>query len=212
MLRASRLLTGAIGALLIVTPAQAELLPVEPSGFQHFSLEAGVDLSQYQAIALLPCDISFHKNWQRNQNSNALNSRRMRDRDVEQQRDNMASVCERNLRKQFIDDGYEVVSTEISGPQILLVKPIITELDIRAPDLNSTNIERQYVNNVGEMTLELGLYHSENRKLLGQANDWQEGWDFGYPRQVNRTTNNAEFGRMFRSWASALTKLMSPES
>ena len=98
--------------------------------------------------------------------------------------------------------GYEIV--EAAGPDVLRIAPHIIDLDIYAPDLNSSVNSRSYVRSAGRMTLKLQLIDSETGDLLAEASDRREAPDRGYAQWANRVSNTAEARNLLKSWAKAL--------
>ena len=165
------------------------------------------DLTGYTKVALLEPQISFRRNWQEDTNAN-----RRFDRISDDEVAKMIEVGKQLLAEEFLkalqEGGYEVVSER--GPDVLLVKPAVVDLDIFAPDPgnNSGIWTTTYTNGSGRGTLWLELYDSVTSQLLVRAYDTKsnenDGFTWRIPRSQATNINDARFA--FRSWAKMLVK------
>ena len=85
-----------------------------------------------------------------------------------------------------MDGGY--VMAEDSAEDVLLVRPSIINLDIKAPDRHGQGRTNSYTRSAGEMTLYIELFDSETGDLIAKALD----------RRVDNPNNTG-----FYTWASS---------
>ncbi|MDH4021365.1 MAG: DUF3313 domain-containing protein, partial [Xanthomonadales bacterium] len=120
--------------------------------------DPGADLSIYNSVWLKDAEVSFRKNWQRDQRRTSSHMR-VRTSDMEKIQDDVATLFREVFTKELTEGGYQLV--EEAGGDVLLVKPAIVNLDVVAPDVgNSSSFSRSYSNRAGEMTLNIELFDS----------------------------------------------------
>ena len=167
-------------------------------------MKPGADLSEYDKVAILDVYVAFKKNWQRDQNREALGTHgRVSDKDVQQIRDALAE----EFRKIFVDElstkgGHEVVSE--GGEGVLILRPAIINLDITAPDLMEAGRSRSFVASAGQMTLYMELYDGATGDIIARIIDPEALDPTGTFQYSNRVTNKADADRILRRWASLL--------
>ena len=166
-----------------ITPAWAkkDLPAVNDEGMQLIKnsdlatvyADPGADLSVYKRVMLLDATVAFKKNWKRDQNrGNAL---KVKDRDMEKIQAAVADVFREVFTKELVDGGYEMA--DAPGEDVLLVKPAIVDLDVSAPDIQSSAVTRSFSESAGEMTLNLELYDSVTNDKIAKATDRkQDRW------------------------------------
>jgi len=98
--------------------------------------------------------------------------------------------------------GYPVV--EETGPDVLILRPALVNVDVTAPDTNSGLGSRTYVRTAGSMTLYLELYDSSTRMLLARVIDPQAD-DDSFVREADRMNNQIAAERILKHWATLLT-------
>jgi hypothetical protein len=161
-------------------------------------------ITGYTKVALMEPHISFRRNWQSDQRF----MNRVSDADMVK----MIEVGKQLLGQEFIKalqkGGYEVVTDP--GPDVLVVKPAIIDLDIFAPDPRNTSgiWVTTYSNGSGRGTLWLELYDSVSMQLLVRAYDTKSNENDGISWRIPRTqASNIQDARFaFQSWASMLVK------
>ena len=98
------------------------------------------------------------------------------------------------------EGGYEIVDS--AGPDVLLLRPAIINLNPTAPDVGSSfAFNRTIVRSAGEMTLYMEFYDSASSELLARVIDPRRD-NFG--GQANRASNKAAADRILRHWAKLL--------
>jgi hypothetical protein len=97
--------------------------------------------------------------------------------------------------------GHEVVDN--AGPEVLLLRPAIINLDVTAPDTMRAGFSTTVVASAGQMTLYMELYDSASSTLLARVIDPQAGREGGV---ANRVTNTVEANQILRHWADLLSK------
>jgi hypothetical protein len=162
------------------------------------------DLGVYHRIKLLDPGIAFKKNWQRNQNrSDAF---KVRAKDMEKIKSGLSQQFRKVFTEELTEGGYEL--TDETGPDVLLVRPAIVNLDITAPDTNHATRIYQYSESAGEMTLYVELYDSETSALIAKAMDRKRDREQGYLEWRNRVSNTQAAKRILRSWAKTLREAL----
>lgn len=169
-------------------------------------IRPGATLSGYDEFGLGACEVSFKRNWMRNQNSNTLDlSSRVTQKDVDRIKDSLAAECDQFLREALLQDpAYKLVETFADGEAVLIIRPAITNLDVAAPNVQSTGIRRTYTTSAGEMTLNLELIDGTTGEVLVRAYDRKRGPDSSFMQWSNSVTNRAEADRMLKAWAERL--------
>lgn len=163
----------------------------------------GASLEQYTKIGLLDAQVAFMKNWERDYNRNTTLSRRVNADDMEKIKQALAD----ELRKVFIAElqderGYEIV--DHTGDDVLIVRPLILNLDVTAPDMNRGARERIIVSSAGQMTLYMELYDSVTGSIIARVIDPQAADRGGFAMQADRMTNRMEADRILKKWAGLL--------
>ena len=163
-------------------------------------IDPEADFSVFQRVAILDPMVAFRANWQRDQNR-GTRTRRVRAADMERIKTSVADL----FKEVFIevleaDDGYEIV--DVTGDDVIVLRPAIIDLDITAPDAMSSGRNRTWTATTGAATLYLELFDSVSGKIIGRAADRRSARRAGGMMTVsNRVTNTVEARRMFRSWA-----------
>lgn len=162
--------------------------------------DPGADLSIYNRVMLLDASVAFKKNWKRDQNrGNAL---RVKDRDMEKIQAEVAEVFREVFTKELVDGGYAMANE--AGEDVLLVKPAIVDLDVSAPDIQSSAVTRSFSESAGEMTLNLELYDSVTNDKIAKATDRKRDRWRGQMEWRTSVSNRADARRMMTDWAKAL--------
>jgi len=204
----------AICALLVsfatISPvwAKKDLPPVNDEGMELVKnsdlatvyADPGADLSIYNRIMLLDATVAFKKNWQRDQNRG--NPLRVKDRDMVKIQEDVATLFREVFTKELVDGGYAMADEP--GEDVLLVKPAIVDLDVAAPDIQSSSLTRSYAESAGEMTLNLELYDSLTDDKIAKATDRKRDNYRGYLEWRTSVSNRQDAKRMMTSWAKAL--------
>ena len=166
-------------------------------------------LTIYDKFGIVPCQVAFRKNWQRDYNSaHRSASQQVKQRDMDRIKTDLGNEC-----TAFFTDAlsaapaYDLVTEWQSGDEVLLVFPNIVNLDVTSPDLNSPSMSRSYSASAGSMTLYLELIDAETSEVLVRAYDSKADPDT-YVNYANKITNRQAADRMLRDWAGRLRTAM----
>ena len=209
----TRLLAGFALAALLCTPAIAkkELPEVSEDGLHLLKdtkarvvyAQPGATLDQYTKVKILDCFVAFREDYKHDYNLDQMGlSGRITDKDIEKIKDAVAEEFNKVFTKVLTEDGHAVVDE--TGPDTLLLRPAIINLDITAPDVRA-NFSRIIVNSAGQMTLYMELYDSATSTLLARVVDPQAD-DKAFAEVANRVTNRAAADRIIKRWASLLSE------
>lgn len=163
-----------------------------------------VDLSVYDKVKILDCYVDFVKNWEKHYNLDQVGLQgRVTDKDAENIKKRLATEFNREFTKVLTDKGYPVVDDV--GPDVLLLRPALLNVDVTAPDVMSAGIQTTIVRSAGSMTLYMEMYDSATSKLLARVID-PEADDHGFAQAANRATNQHAADMILRNWADLLAK------
>ena len=166
----------------------------------------GATLAGYDKVMIGDVEVSFRKNWQRDQNSRRRGtSDRITAEDMTKIRASVAEGFTEMFIKVLEEGGYVVADQP--GDDVLALEPSIVDLDVRAPDISmrQPGITRTYTTSAGEMTLNMALYDSGSNSQIGRVIDRRRAMERGQQLQWSSSiTNRQEANIMFRSWANAL--------
>ena len=159
------------------------------------------DFSQYKKLMMLDAEVSFRRGWEREQRYSSYN--RVSKRDIQQIKDSAA----KKLREVFMqvlqeEGGYQFVNEP--DYDVLLLRPSLVNLDIKAPVTQSSTRISTYSSSAGSVSLVLELNDSVTGQLLARAMDKEKarrGREFQLTTSVQ---NNRESERIFRKWAELL--------
>jgi hypothetical protein len=166
--------------------------------------EPGADLSQYKRVNLLEAHVAFKKNWARDQRRNSVDPLRITPDDIEKIKTSLAKEFHESFRKTLEEGGYELV--DVTGEDVLLVRPAIINLDVNAPDTPRAGMSRTYTSSAGEMTLYIELYDSITGDLIAKALDRRvdNANRSGFYTWTSSVTNRAAANRILKGWATIL--------
>jgi len=182
------------------------LEPVPDTGFANVYKKPGASFSDYTAFFVEPCEVSFRKNWQRDQNQNRIDlSSQVTKKDVERIKAGLGEMCETTFRGALAEaPAYKVVDTTDGAEQVLVLAPSIINLDINAPDVMSAGRTRSYTTQSGEMTLLLELKDGVTGEVLVRVADRRKDFDDMQLQWTNSVTNRADAQRVLNRWAHVL--------
>lgn len=170
----------------------------------------GASLVEYKEYGLVPCQVSFKKNWLRDQNRQRLDfSSRVTQKDVDRIKDTLGVECDTFFRAALEQDpAYKLVESFSEGEQVLILRPALINLDIVAPDTMSAGRSRTYTTSAGEMTLLLEVVDGTTHETLYRVVDRKRGLDTGRLQWSNSVTNKADADRALRYWSGQLRKAL----
>lgn len=166
--------------------------------------DPGADLGLYGRIWLEDAVVAFKKNWQRDQNRG--HGMKVRNDDMDRITQDVSTLFRDVFTQALTEGGYEIADE--AGADVLTVKPAIVDLDVVAPDIQSSSFTRSYSESAGEMTLNLELFDSLTGDKIVKATDRKRDWDRGYMEWRTRVSNRADAQRMMKSWAKAFVALL----
>jgi len=167
----------------------------------------GASLDPYTKIKILDCFVDFKKDWQRDYNLNEMGlNGRVTDKDAEAIKKGLAAEFNKVFTDELTKSGHAVVD-EV-GPDVLLLRPALINVDVVAPDISRAGMSRTFVRSAGSMTLYMEFYDSATSTLLARVADPQAD-DRGIAGDANRVTNKAAADRILRYWAELLAKHLS---
>jgi hypothetical protein len=189
------------------TGAEADgLVKIKAKGLDQAFLLPGADFSGYKKVMIAPSEVAFQKNWLRDMNNNAMTlSHRMSDKDANKIIAAARSGFDEIWVEAFKKAGYEVVTEP--GTDVLKLVPSVFDLYINAPDVATAGRSQSYTVQAGEASMSLDVRDSVGGTLLGRAIDRRTaGTDMGRVQWTTSVSNRADFGSLFKSWASRAAK------
>jgi len=210
----SQFILGVIGVIAIAFSAIAkeEIPETTPEGLVLMKdtkvrvvyARPGATLDAYTKVALLDCYVAFKKNWERDYNREASTlSGRVTTEDMEEIKKLLADEFRKIFTEELQEEGgYPIV--DVAGEDVLMVRPALLNLDVTAPDIDSSTRSRQFVTSAGEMTLFMELFDSSTGEIIARIIDPQAADRGGFATMANSVTNKAEADRLIRKWAVAL--------
>ncbi len=160
-------------------------------------------LSQYTEVKILDCFVQFEANYQRNYNMNEIGLEgQMTTMEMNNITTKLSAEFTRVFTEEMVKNGHPVVDT--TGPDVLLLRPAIINLDVTAPDMMTAGMETTFVASAGQMTLYLELYDSATSTLLARVIDPEAGQEGGIGMAANSVTNTMEADQILRRWAELL--------
>ncbi len=177
---------------------------VKDSDLATVYADPDADLSIYKSVMLMDATVAFKKNWKRDQNRGV--SMKVKDRDMVKIQEEVAATFREVFTKELVDSGYAM--TDEPGEDVLLVKPAIVDLDVTAPDIQSSTLTRSFSESAGEMTLNLELFDSLTNDKIAKTTDRKRDNYRGYLEWRTSVSNRSDAKRMMRGWAKALTSAL----
>jgi len=161
-------------------------------------------LERYTKVKLSDCFVQFKQNWQHNYNMQQIGlSGTVTDKDADAIKKRLAEEFRTIFSDVLTSAGFEIVDE--AGPDVLLLRPALLNVDVTAPDIRPAGRSRTYIRSAGEMTLYMELYDSATDTLLARVADPQADPE-RMSKVATRTTNQAVAARILRSWAELLAK------
>jgi hypothetical protein len=177
-----------------------ELVP-DTKGIAMVWAEPGADLSQYNRVYLVKPFVAFKKNWKKHINSGTRMAR-IRTSDMERIKEAVADLFMEIFTEELVAGGYTL--TQERAEDVLIVKPAIIDLYVKAPDIKTSSMTSTFVTSAGSMTLYLELYDSETDDLLAKAMDPTRDRNNQIMQLQTSGQNRAAAKRMMKPWAQSL--------
>ncbi len=169
------------------------------------------NLTGYSKIMIAECEVSFRKNWQRDQNRDRRLIERVSTKDMDRIRQDMSERFQEIFSSVLAEQGaFEIV--ESPGEDVLLLSPEIVDLDLFAPDVNAPTRTRFFTTSAGRMTLKMDLKDSGTQAIIGRVIDRRRAREDSVARITNSVTNRVEMDRVMRRWARILRDSLEAEN
>lgn len=208
----NRLLSAGIvaGLVLALTPvAAAQNGPaLKWEGMQKASWKTfdeawqapGVNFGAYTKVMIDPAVATFRKDWQRDYNKVHFDLQsRITDEDAQKILAEAQAGLTDAFKQAALEAGYQVVTAP--GPDVVRLKPFLTDLDVRAPDLKISARNEAFAEEAGSARLVLELQDSSSGALLAGGVDKRDIGDLSFLSRRSSVSNRADFSRAFRRWA-----------
>ena len=189
------------------TPDGLDLVRSDKHSAVYIKPEAQLDI--YNEFAIVPCEVAFRKNWQRDYNSSHRSSgQQIKERDIDRIKRELGEECTAFFTDALSEEpSYNLVTEWQQGQDVLLVRPNIVNLNITSPDVSSPSMTRSYSASAGSMTLYLELIDAETSEVLVRAYDSKADPD-SFVNYANKITNRQAADRMLKNWATRLREPM----
>jgi hypothetical protein len=163
----------------------------------------GATFTQYKRVAILDCYVEFSKDWVKNYNRDQRDpSRQIRESDLERAKTALQSDFKKVFTEELQEGGrYQV--TDSGGPDVLVLRPALINIQVSAPDLMAAGRSATYVESAGAMTIYLELWDSASNTILARVTDASVD-PRRYGQRASSVTNRAAADGMMRSWADEL--------
>ena len=180
------------------------LVLIDSKDLKYVYARPGASLDQYTKVVLFDAYIAFRKNWDRDYNRNVMpGTTRVRPEDMEEIKVGLAELFKSVFTEELQDKrGYEIVET--AGLDVLAVKPALINLDITAPQLKNTSMDRSVVASAGQMTLFMELYDSTTGELIARVIDPAVDNRGGLAYRATSGTNKSAARKILSGWAATL--------
>lgn len=212
------LVAAGAGAVLVLITAAASMVNAEEDGVSFDGLkrvenskvakayiDPDADFSVYQRIKILEPYVAFRKNWQRDLRRRGI--RNVSSSDMQRIKTEVASLFQKVFTEVLeAGDGFEVV--DVTGDDVLLLRPAIIDLDVSAPDTMNAGRSRTYTASTGAATLYIELFDSVSGDIIGRAADRRTIRRSSNVSWSNRVTNSADARRLLRRWAELLRSFL----
>jgi hypothetical protein len=189
------------------TPDGLDLVRSDKHSAVYIKPETQLDI--YNEFAIVPCEVAFRKNWQRDYNSSHRSSgQQIKERDIDRIKRELGEECTAFFTDALSEEpSYNLVTEWQQGQDVLLVRPNIVNLNITSPDVSSPSMTRSYSASAGSMTLYLELIDAETSEVLVRAYDSKADPD-SFVNYANKITNRQAADRMLKNWATRLREAM----
>jgi len=161
----------------------------------------GTDLSQYNRIYLVEPRVAFRKNWLMTQNS--IPNQTVTTEDMQNIKSGLASLFTEVFKQELQNNGGYVLVDGVAE-DVLIVRPVIVDLDVLSPDTPGTRGQRSAIASVGSMSLYMELIDSVTGDVMVKAMDNKYDRTRTRIQGSNKTRNEAAARDMLGEWAELL--------
>jgi hypothetical protein len=167
-------------------------------------LRPGATFEQYKKVAILDCYVEFSKSWMKDYNSSVRDpSRKITDSDLERAKKDLSEQFKKIFSEELTEAGFQM--TDSGGPDVLILRPALVNIEVSAPDLMSPGRSATYVQSAGQMTLFLELFDGGTNMIVARVMDAQADPNV-YGQRTSSVTNRAAADRILSDWARELVK------
>ena len=165
----------------------------------------GVDFSVYNRVWLVDAGVSFEKNWQRDQNRSY--SHKVSAKDMERIKAELAELFNEVFTEKLQEAGHDL--TNEVADDVLIVRPAIVNLNVKAPDTRNVGRGYQLTESAGDMTLYVELYDSATGAIIAKAMDLKADRSRGSFQWQTKGSNRVAAKRALGDWADTLVTALS---
>lgn len=166
-------------------------------------VKPGASLKAYDQIILVDTYVAFAKDWQRDFNEEHMMRGRIGDQDMQVIKQEVAKEFKTVFTRRLEKGGYKV--TEMIGPDVMVLRPAIVDLEITAPASLTALDGIEVVRDAGALTLYMEIYDSVTSSKFAEVIDREVAGD-DFARQANSVTNKAALDQVLDRWADLLRK------
>ena len=181
---------------------------VSSNDYGAFYVRPGVTLSEYRNAELLAAFVAVDESWVKKYNRQAMRSRQLREKDLEEIRTRLASGFWEVFGGDFFGARtYQEVQE--AKPSKLILRPAILDVSLVSVNTSNETLVQNFGSDAnGKMTLVLEIYDAEDSQLVGRLFNAQpigDDPDFGLESEAN---NRADERKVFRTWAQEVVAAM----
>lgn len=179
---------------------------VSSSDAGAFYVKPGVTLADFKNAELLAAYVTVDEKWVRNYNRQAMRSRRLRDKDIEDIRTRVADDFWDVFGGRFFGAGtYQ--ETQADSPAKLIMRPAILDVSLASVNTSGDTLVQNLDSDAnGKMTLVLEIFDASNSELVGRLFNVQTVGgipDFGVESSAS---NRADERAVYGAWATEVVK------
>lgn len=172
-------------------------------------MKPGVDLKTYNRVGIMMPAVAFKKDWQHDYNDTAPMGAKVTDDDMERIKTWLAEEFVRIFNQELTKSGHQV--TKEIGKDVVILRPMIVNLVVSAPDKTTAGVSRGAVASAGEMTLILELYDSVTSDIIARIIDPQAARQYAGFHIATEASNKADADLILQDWAERLAKHLGAE-
>jgi hypothetical protein len=158
--------------------------------------EPGWPFTQYRRLIVEPVVVSFIKDWEKN------HAKEVSNKEIRRIRDETSRLFREEFKRELIERGKYTFADE-AAPDVLIVAPTITDLDIPAPEADNMDKDSFAPRSVA-LRITGELRDATTGRLIGRVDTFAGGdfYGLGQLRPVNRGTNAQEIRSGIRQWTA----------
>ena len=171
----------------------------------------GADFSDYKRVMIVDVGVAFIKNWRRDYNQDQMGLRgQISQTDADKIKQRVADEVKTVFTNELTAAGYEVsnYNIDLAGHDVLVIRPAIADLDVKAPDTGKAGTGRTYTASAGAMTLYMDFFDSVTSQLIGRVVDRKAARDDDIMSLSSSASNKVEADRMIKKWTGLLIARM----